>query len=348
MPKNYLGHQPAAQPLRIGLLLFEQCMPAGLFSFADLLNAANRRTGQTLFETRFVALEPGPVACSHGMLLTATGSVCAPDLDAVLVPGFWAESPQQVIDALSDAKELVRALAALPKKIGLWSYCTGVGLLAASGKLNGQPATATWWLMDTLIVRYTKVAWQSEQTCVVNLRNATASGVNGHLPIAQAAIERYVSKEVFRDLTKLMVLPRPERTHFVFQAFGLMRQSDELLRKLHMIVERMPAAEVSVQRLAAELKLSERTLARKIESKTGFSVAAYARNVKLNQASERLILTSMPASTISAELGFSSDSGMRRMFKQLTNCTPLEYRQLFGRHAALGEMGKGEGAGGVV
>ncbi|MGT2428341.1 helix-turn-helix domain-containing protein [Cupriavidus basilensis] len=60
-------------------------------------------------------------------------------------------------------------------------------------------------------------------------------------------------------------------------------------------------------------------------------MAAYARCIKLNQVSDRLIHTTSPVSVLSAELGFSSDSNMRRMFKELTSLTPLEYRQRFAR-----------------
>ncbi|MGF6660437.1 transcriptional regulator GlxA family with amidase domain [Paraburkholderia atlantica] len=121
------------------------------------------------------------------------------DLDALLVPGFWAESPEHVQSVVGANDRLVAMLARLPKTTLVWSYCTGVCLLAAAGKLNRQPATVTWW------------------------------------------------------------------------------------------------------------------------------------KIKLDQVSERLIMTSAPASTISAELGFSSDSGMRRMFKDLTALTPSQYRQMFGR-----------------
>ena len=55
------------------------------------------------------------------------------------------------------------------------------------------------------------------------------------------------------------------------------------------------------------------------------------RRIKLNQVSERLIHTSAPASSISADLGFSSDAGMRRMFKEVTGMTTAQYRQAFGR-----------------
>jgi len=136
---------------------------------------------------------------------------------------------------------------------------------------------------------------------------------------------------VLRDLVNLMVLPRPVQPHIAFQAMSLIEQSSSLLRQLHALVEQWPAEEITVQRLAEQLCISERTLARKVSSETGVAIAAHARCIKLNQVSERLIRTSSSVSTICTELGFSSDSNLRRMFKELTSLTPLEYRQRFGR-----------------
>lgn len=317
--------------LQIGLLLYPGCMPAGLLAFADLLHAANRRTGLALFETHFVGLRPGPVECAHGLLLQATQGITEHPLDALLIAGFWAESAPQVEAALADNTELLAALAKLGKRCQLWSYCTGVCLAAASGRLSGQPATATWWLADSLLKRYPKVRWQSEKNSIFNEHNATASGVNGYLPIAQSLIERYVSAEVLRDLIRLMVLPRPAQSHDVFQAISLIGQPSPLLQRLHLLVEGLPAEQITVQRLADELGISERTLARKVREETDMPVAAYARRIKLSQVGERLSLTSAPLSTISAELGFSSDSNLRRMFKELTELTPAQYRQRFAR-----------------
>ncbi len=325
---------PVSSPLRIGLLLYPGCMPAGLFAFADLMWAANRRSGQALFDLKFIALRRGSVKCAHGMVLTAAGALSDADFDAVLIPGFWAESAQHVADGRIANAALIATLTTLPKETMLWSYCTGVSLLAAAGKLNGQKATVTWWLADEMR-RYTrKVFWQNEQICVFNARTATASGVNGYLPIAQTLIEKRVSIETYRELSKLMLLPRPERLHAAFQSLNLIELSDPLVRKFHMLVEQLPADEITVQRLARKLHMAERTLARKIGLATGQPVASYARRIKLNQVSERLILTSAPASTISMELGFRDDAGMRRMFKQLTAFTPNAYRQSFGQKCA--------------
>jgi len=317
--------------LRVALLLYPGCMPAGLLAFADLLHAANRRAGARLFETVYVGLATGEVACAHGLRLAAHASLGEGNIDALLVPGFWSESVEQVDAVLAQNAALVDAIRRLDKRVQVWSYCTGVWLAAAARRLEREPATITWWLADGARRRFPKVDWQVERTDVFNARNATASGVNGYLPIAQALIEARLSIEGYRDLTRLMVLPRPERTHQVFQAVHLVAQPGRLMRRLHAAVERLPAGEGTLARLARELDTTERTLARKVHAATGASAAAWVRRVKLNQVSERLIHTGLPASTIGAELGFSSDAGMRRMFKEATGMTTAQYRQAFGR-----------------
>lgn len=317
--------------MRIGLLLFPGCMPAGLFAFADLLHAANRRSGRTLFEARYVAQGAGPVVCAHGMSLQANAGVDPRTLDALLIPGFWAESAEQADALLADNAPLIRSLSHVGKRVQLWSYCTGVGLLAASGRLNGHAATVTWWLADAMRERFPHVHWQSESSCVFAQGVATASGVNGYLPIAQGLIERHVSAQACRDISQLMVLPRPAVPHTAFQGASLMQQPEGLLRRLHRLVERTPAEQLTVQVLANRLTMSERTLARKVRTETGEPVASYVRRIKLYQLSERLLMTSSPLSTLSTELGFSSATNLRRMFKALTGLTPAQYRQRYGR-----------------
>lgn len=318
-------------PSRIGLLLYPDCMPAGLLAFADLLHAADRLAGGGRFATVYVGLEAGPVACAHGLRLEAGAALARADLDAVLVPGFWAESGAQIEAALDANGALVEALRRLPPALKVWSYCTGVCLAAAARRLERQPATITWWLAEMARQRFARVDWQVEHACVFNEASATASGVNGYLPIAQAYIERRLSVDGYRELTRLMVLPRPGRTHQAFQALGLIGQQGRLMRQLHQAAERLPASEATLARLARELGTSERTLARKVAAATATPAAGWVRRIKLNQVSERLIHTAAPASSISADLGFSSDAGMRRMFKEVTGMTTAQYRQAFGR-----------------
>lgn len=318
--------------MRIGLLLYPNCLPAGLFGAMDLLHAANLRAGKALFEPVLVALQAGKVVCAHGQQLTAAMALQDGALDAVLVPGFWGQSQGHAKRTLAANAALVAALARLPRKVQLWAYCTGVCLAAASGRLDRQAATITWWLAELAAATFPKIQWNFERTLASNARNATASGVNGYLPIVQAVIETQLGKEACRELTRLMVLPRPEeRSHLAFHPLDLIEQPDGLLRKLQVAAEQLPASDATLARVAAVLHTTERTLARKVLAASGMPAAAYIRRIKLKQVSERLIYTRASASAISIELGFSSDAGMRRMFKELTDLTPAQYRLTYGR-----------------
>lgn len=317
-------------PLRIGLLLYPGCMPAGLFAFADLLHAANRRGGRRLYETTFVSAQPWTATGPHGTPVRAQDRLPFAG-DALLVPGFWAESQADVEAALSANADLVATLRRLGRRCQLWSYCAGVSLLAAAGQLDGRRATATWWLADALRRRHPRVHWAFGQDCVASDRTITAGGTNGHLPIAQALIERDLDAEAFLDLTRLMVLPRPTPGHDAFEQLALIEQGSDCLRDLHRVVERLPAARLTASALATALGMSSRTLARRVRSETGLALAAHVRRLKLRQVSDRLVLTSEPASAISAALGFSSESNMRRAFKAVTGMTPGNYRRRHGR-----------------
>lgn len=314
---------------KIGLLLYPGCMPAGLFAFADLLAAANRRIGQPRFQLCWVGLENQPVDCAQGMRLQPQSSLAEAACSAVLIPGLWADSEAGMARALEANRDLIRALAQLPRTTQLWSYCTGVCLLAQSGRLNGEPATATWWLAPSMQARFPKVDWRFEQAQVANRLSVTASGVSGYLSIARELIERQMGEAIYRDIARLMVLPRPEPATSVFRSIGLMENADPLLRRLHLLVERLPAQQLSVQRLADELAVSARTLARKVQALTGNAVSDQVRLIKLNQAGERLIVTSDPISRISDALGYTDESSFRRTFKQVTGLTPAAYRQQF-------------------
>ena len=107
-----------------------------------------------------------------------------------------------------------------------------------------------------------EVDWQWQTPMVSSRRVATASGVHGYLPILAQALERRISPEAWRDVQRLMVLPRPQPAASVFDALQTLHGADPLLARLRRLVERTPAVETTLERLADQLACSPRTLAR--------------------------------------------------------------------------------------
>lgn len=312
---------------RVGLLLYPGCMPAGLFAAADLMSAANLRAGRLAFETHWVGLRAGEVACAQGMALRAATPLAEAPLDALLLAGYWARSPDQLPRGLADNRALVEALRALPRRVALWSYCTGVALVAEAGRLDGRQATAARWMAPWLSQRHPKVSWQWQHAHVAGRGVATASGVHGHLPLVSAQVEQAIGPEAWQDVARLMLLPRPRQPAPVFDGLALSPATEPLLARLRATVEQLPAAEATLPALAAALAMSPRSLARKVQAAAGEPAGAFVRRVKFHHASERLLHTGQSVGEVCAALGFADEASFRRSFKALTGQTPLAFRQ---------------------
>ena len=314
---------------KIALLLYPGCLPAGLLASQDLFMAANLRAQQRLFEVTLVAHANAPVRCAHGLMLSPAATLTAEDFDSLIVPGFWADGATQLIAALGVHKALIAALAKLPVRTQILSYCTGVSLVAKAGLLRGQSATATWWLSAYLQQQFPDADWQLQREIVKSGRFDTAAGVHGHLLLAQSLVRAALTPNRYFELKQLMVLARPEPVLPALQALDLIEQSAPLLRSLTQLIECAPMRGKNIESLAAGLNLSSRTLARKVRAESGYSPGAFVRLVKLKQASAELINSRASVAQIAAKLGFADESSFRRAFTLVLGIAPAKYRERF-------------------
>lgn len=314
--------------MRIGLLVYPDCLPAGLFGFSDLLMAANLRLGHHRFSCHWLSERGGQQATANGLSL-ATEAVAECPVDGLLIPGAWRDTTT----ALSGSDQgLVDLLTALPASTRLWSYCTGVCLAARTGRLDTRPATTTWWLRELVAQRFPAVNWKPHQTLVYSEACATASGVNGFLPLALALLEEQCGAPLVADLRRHMVLPRPEGRHTPLQEVPGLVQRGGWMRTLIQTIEGTPAGELDTARLATAMKTSARTLQRRVLRESGYRCGKLMRLVKLNQVGEQLITTDHGLAVIGDALGFPDEASLRRSFRQVAGMTPGDYREHFARH----------------
>lgn len=308
--------------MNIGLVVYPDCLPAGLFGFSDLLTAANLRAGRRVFSFCWLSEQGGAVSITDGLSL-ATERIGETLLDAVLVPGAWRDSHTVLDDG---DQGLVEALNRLPPATQFLSYCTGVCLVARTGRLDGVPATTTWWLRELVGQQFTSVDWRPHQTLVQASPYATASGVNGYLPLALSLLEAHCGAAMVEDIRRYMVLPRPEGRQTPLQDVPVLVQRGGWLRTLIQRIEAMPPSELGIPRLAAVMNTSPRTLQRRVLQESGYRCGELMRLVKINQVGEQLLSTDRPLAVIGDALGFSDDASLRRRFRQVSGMTPREYR----------------------
>lgn len=305
-------------------------MPAGLFAAADMVRACNQRAGRERIALAWVGLDQKPVTMHEGLTMRPQSSLAETDCDAWLLPGFWLTSVEGLDQALRQQRALIEEVRALPRQVQLWSYCAGVALLAAAGRLDGHGATVTWWLQETLRERFPRVRWEGVQTLTIDRRIVTASGPSGYLPLMLDRLSSRYPDEVLRDVQDVLMLPQPRTRHEVFHPVQMMVLRDPELRRLLLFAQGTPAQALDLACAAGHLNMSVRTLCRRVKLATGVPAGDWLRRVKLAQAGEALRRTRVPIKTISDELGFGSEASLYRAFKAMTGLVPSAYRQAYG------------------
>jgi transcriptional regulator GlxA family with amidase domain len=319
-------------PIRLGLLLYPGCLPAGLFAVSDMVRACNLRAGSEHISLVWVGVDTKPVSIAQGPALQAQAMLASANCDVLLVPGLWLTSAQELAALLQQQHVLIAQLRALPKTTKLWSYCIGVSLLAAAGKLDGKQAAMTWWLCDGMREGFPKTNWLRSESVVTDGRMVTASGANGYLPLMLEQLANVYGEEVLREVGEVLMLPQPRVRHDAFRDVDMMTLQDAELRKLMLFAQRTAASELNLQSAASQLNVSVRTLCRQVQLATGLAAGDWLRRIKLRQVGEALSGMQASIKQISDELGYSSEASLHRAFKKTTGLTLAAYRQAYGSY----------------
>jgi AraC-like DNA-binding protein len=102
---------------------------------------------------------------------------------------------------------------------------------------------------------------------------------------------------------------------------------DHLIRDMLRYAEKNMNAPCTLAATAAALGYSESYLSRSFGDTVGMSYTAYVRQVKINHACYLLKNTGLSVTDIVNQCGFSSVATFNHSFKELTGCSPTEYRK---------------------
>lgn len=315
--------------MKIGLLVYPGCMPAGLFAAADHFRATNQRLGKPAFELVWIGAGAAGISLPGGPVLAMDRTLEEP-CEAYLLPGFWAEKVSDIDAMIARQPLLIAWLRQLPASTALWTYCMGAALLAAAGKLDRRNATTTWWLEQALRLRFPAVRWDFGQTVIEDRHIITAAGASGYWAVLSKLLLSRIPPAVIRDVEQAMLVPRSNSGHPVFRPVELFAQAEPQLQRLIVYAQKMPAAALNLDGAASFLAISSRTLSRKIDQHARMGAGEWLRLVKLRQVSHALLSTTAPLKTIGAEFGFTDEASLMRAFKKATGLTISQYRQQYG------------------
>jgi transcriptional regulator GlxA family with amidase domain len=211
------------------------------------------------------------------------------------------------------------------------SICTGAFILGEAGLLDNRRATTHWLHLADLRARFPRAHVVDEGIFVQEGAVWTSAGLTAGIDLTLALVERDHGHKVAMDVAKRLVLFLRRSGNQAQFSSALQRQDTEppRLRDISTFVMDHVDEALPVERIAAGVGMSPRTLSRWCREHLDESPAELVRRLRIDEARRLLEETSLPLKDITARTGLGDASTLWRAFTQRLGVTPAAYRQRF-------------------
>jgi transcriptional regulator GlxA family with amidase domain len=315
-----------------GVVAFDMATPIEVF------NRARLPDGRRAYRVRVCGVEP-EVASEIFTVRAPWGLDAVAAADTVIVPGTEAVGPpsEAALDAL-------RLAAARGTRIA--SVCGGAFVLAATGLLDGLPATTHWIAADQLARRFPKVEVRPDVLYVDNGQFLTSAGAAAGLDLCLHMVRRDFGSAVAADTARLSVMPLEReggQAQFIVHSSPPVPRGSAWEPVLAWIEDHLDE-ELSLGAMAARCRMSERTFSRRFREQTGTTPLQWLLLARVRRAQYLLENTDHPVERVADQAGFGSATAIRERFRRVTGTTPQSYRAAFRGRTADPAAFRGRGA----
>jgi len=295
--------------------------------FAGVRRAAAALGVDAGYDVSLVAAQPGPVAASSGLGLTA-GPLPGPraTVDTLLLPGGAGVDAARRDPGLVD---WVRRTAPRARRVA--TVCSGTFLAAEAGLLDGRRVTTHWARADQLAEEYPAVTVDPDPIYVRDGTVWSSAGVTSGIDLALALVEDDLGSDVAQMIARwlVMFLHRPGGQSQFATPVWVRRADRSPVRDAQARVEAAPAEDHRVAALAASAAMSERHFTRVFTAEVGESPSRFVERVRTEAARRELESSADTLDVIAARCGFGTAETLRRTFRRRLHTSPDAYRRRF-------------------
>ncbi|MCA1217995.1 GlxA family transcriptional regulator [Streptomyces sp. 8L] len=310
-----------APPHRVAVLLLDPVLPLdagiplqvfGRYSLPQYTVTTASRGGRPVRAVGGLTLTP-----DHGLGALARA-------DTVLVPGYARH------DEPLDAEVLDALRAAHARGARMVSICTGAFALAQAGVLDGLRATTHWRSCAALAERYPLVSVDPDVLYVDEGSVLTSAGVAAGIDLCLHLLRRDHGSALANTVARRIVAaPRREGEQRQFIEYGDAPSGEDALSATRAWMLSQLCEPLTVARMAAHARLSERGFTRHFTAQTGLSPLRWLHAQRVEYAKQLLESTDLSVEEVAARSGLGSPANFRTHFKRATHVAPLAYRRSF-------------------
>ncbi|MET0523415.1 MAG: helix-turn-helix domain-containing protein [Nocardioides sp.] len=298
------------------------------------LTVANYLRGEELY--RVVLATPGgrPIHTGSGLVLQAQDKLerITGPLDTLVVSGGIG-----YVEAMDDRRLVahVRRLAMESRRVA--AVCTGAGVLAAAGLLDGRRAATHWDHAAPLSVRFPQVTFDGDPIFVTDGPFCTSAGVTSALDLTLSFIEDDVGADLARGVARQLVtyLQRPGNQAQMSMYTAAPAARNSLVQDTIDHVAGHLADDLSSAVLAERAGVSERHLTRLFLREVEDTPGRFVRRARTEAAAQLLTTTDLTMEAVASRCGFGTPETLRQAFQSRYGVSPSHYRATQSRCAPV-------------
>jgi transcriptional regulator GlxA family with amidase domain len=324
------------QMKQITVLLLDQMFsstaagPMEVFRHAGLLwNILTGTQKAPRFRVTTASADGRPVNCDGGIQIRP--NIALQDVgetDLIFVPAAWLS-----IDGVAQLNApIVRWLKKRSDRgVAVASVCSGVGLVAATGLLDGKRATTHWGLAERFRQRYPRVKWMPELMVTEDHGFYCGGGVNASLDLSIYLVERFCGHEIAIQTAKALLIETGRAWQSGFAIIPLKTDhSDDAISSAQDWMHKNFAKTFSLEDPARRIGMSVRNFVRRFKQATGDSPLVYLQKLRIAAAKRMLESNHRSMQQIGDAVGYQDIAFFRALFQRYTGVSPSAYRERFG------------------
>ncbi|MFH9865620.1 GlxA family transcriptional regulator [Streptomyces lydicus] len=318
------------RPHRVTVLALEEVTPFDLGIAERVFAAAKDSTGRCLYEVVTCTMDGEPVSTNAGYRIHPTHGIESLDwADTVVIP---TPNGSPAIQDGSLQPPLSQKLISAADESRLVTICTGSFVLAATGLLNGRPATTHWAYTRHFRALFPDVELRPDVLYVDDDAILTSAGGAAGLDLCLHIVRRDYGSEVANRASRSCVVPPwREGNQAQFVEAPVPEVTGSTTGPTRQWILDHLAEPVALPDLARHARMSVRTFTRRFRDETGMSPAQWILQQRVTRARHLLESTGLPVDQVAIDAGFGSGTTLRQHMRAALGVSPGVYRRAF-RH----------------
>jgi transcriptional regulator GlxA family with amidase domain len=211
------------------------------------------------------------------------------------------------------------------------SVCSGVGLVAATGMLDGKRATTHWGLAERFREKYPRVKWMPELMVTEDHGFYCGGGVHAALDLSLYLVEKYCGHELAMETAKALLIDTPRAWQAGFAVVPLKTEhNDDAISTAQDWLHENFHRPFPLGAPARRVGMSLRNFVRRFKQATGDSPLIYLQKLRVAAAKRLLESNHRTMQEISDAVGYQDVAFFRGLFQRHTGVSPSAYREKFG------------------